>query len=480
MDAYLDTFRIWDQESNIKELHTSEQVQCNICSEDKFESMDESSSSFLQGALSSSSLSLSPPSPTPATQQTQHQQQQPQNRQQQQLDHHATINQATMEVTSSPESDTVEIQVETSTVVASPGDDDDCETMVLDGNGSNNSNLINDNDTGSTTEYVEILEDYTEPMFPETNIEVETSGVVTDDANASATAATLQTIITEAAHSSSEPDKSSSSSSATSNSSSTSLASAPPSQTQPQIYYIYNSSKSQTQNNANNAATPTTTATIKQVIESNASTTIVQKKNDDEGPAVADETKQPQSETKLFMCGVCKIILEKRYLANHMKKHLQQVNETHTCRICKDTFSRKMLLSVHISQKHSIFTKDYVCQICKLPYDENNNDLHGGCHWFCNICSKTFMTKASMVCHSRMRHNRNQGKFVCEFCGKHYWDKATLEYHARVHVGEEKVVPSTNNTNNGTNNGASTSNGGNTGIQQDGQNNAPVLFLLQL
>lgn len=33
MDAYLDTFRIWDQESNIKEVHTNEQVQCNICSE---------------------------------------------------------------------------------------------------------------------------------------------------------------------------------------------------------------------------------------------------------------------------------------------------------------------------------------------------------------------------------------------------------------------------------------------------------------
>lgn len=381
--------------------------------------MDEQS--LLQGTFSSQS----PPPPL----QQQHRQLQ-QHLQQQQLDHHATINQATMDVTSSPESDTVEIQVETSGtsgVHSSPGHDDDCETMVLDVTGgsttSNTSNLMNDNDTGSTTEYVEILEDYTEPMFPETNIEVETSGgscVVTHDepmSQATTTATALQTIINEAAQSSSEPDKS--------------LTPAPPSQTQPQIYYIYNSSSSTSSNNNNKSQqaqtacngtnTPTTTATIKQVLEpldpsqkiitsntNTTTTTLVQQKKSDEdsaGPS-EDKTSNNTSETKLFMCGVCKIILEKRYLANHMKKHLQQVNETHTCRICKDTFSRKMLLSVHISQKHSIFTKDYVCQICKLPYDENNNDLHGGCHWFCNICSKTFMTKASMVCHSRMRHNR--------------------------------------------------------------------------
>lgn len=300
---------------------------------------------------------------------------------------------------SSPESDTVEIQVETTSPTTSHHHhvvDDECETMVLDGGGggSNTSNLINDNDTGSTTEYVEILEDYTEPMFPETNIEVETSGVVDHQESVANATSTLQTIINEAAQSSSEPDKSL-------------VASAPPSQTQPQIYYIYNSNKAQTSSSAC-TTTPTTTATIKQVMEpeQKSTTTIVQKKVVVDAEDGGDDTTKTSTETKLFMCGVCKIILEKRYLANHMKKHLQQVNETHTCRICKDTFSRKMLLSVHISQKHSIFTKDYVCQICKLPYDENNNDLHGGCHWFCNICSKTFMTKASMVCHSRMRHNR--------------------------------------------------------------------------
>uniref|UniRef100_A0A336LVT8 CSON002688 protein n=1 Tax=Culicoides sonorensis TaxID=179676 RepID=A0A336LVT8_CULSO len=416
-------------------------------------------------------------------QQQQQQQRQFTHQKEQQLDvhHNATINQVTMDVTSSPESDTVEIQVETtpSSVVQSPNQDDECETMVLDS--SNTSNLINDNDTGSTTtEYVEILEDYTEPMFPETNIEVETSGSVVNDE--SPTTSTLQTIINEAAQSSLEqqqqPEKQSQ----------VSLPAAQPSQTQqqqqPQIYYIYNSATT-TKTNANNN-TPTTTATIKQVIEtheSNLKNSVQKKLNDDESAGPSSDDKTPTSDTKLFMCGVCKIILEKRYLANHMKKHLQQVNESHTCRICKDTFSRKMLLSVHISQKHSIFTKDYVCQICKLPYDENNNDLHGGCHWFCNICSKTFMTKASMVCHSRMRHNRNQGKFVCEYCGKHYWDKATLEYHARVHVGEEKVIPSVTNSNNGTNNGASTSSNNattTTNITQDGQNNGPVLFLLQL
>lgn len=213
--------------------------------------------------------------------------------------------------------------------------------------------------------------------------------------------------------------------------------------------------------------------------------------------SLQEHSKQNHADTKLFMCGVCKVILEKRYLGQHMKKHLQQqVNETHTCKICKDTFSRKMLLSVHISQKHSIFTKDYVCQICKLPYDENNNELHSSCHWFCSICSKTFMTKASMVCHSRMRHNRNQGKFVCEFCGKHYWDKATLEYHSRVHIGEEKPI-TTPTTNGGGGTVATTSSVGgshvaansnvnsvantaNSSTSDKTNQNGPVLFLLQL
>lgn len=88
-----------------------------------------------------------------------------------------------------------------------------------------------------------------------------------------------------------------------------------------------------------------------------------------------------------------------------------------------------------------------------------------------------------MVCHSRMRHNRNQGKFVCEYCGKHYWDKATLEYHSRVHIGEEKPIstPTTSS------NVASTSVAAAAAAAQAAANtsdksnqNGPVLFLLQL
>lgn len=94
------------------------------------------------------------------------------------------------------------------------------------------------------------------------------------------------------------------------------------------------------------------------------------------------------------------------------------------------------------------------------------------------------MTKASMVCHSRMRHNRNQGKFVCEYCGKHYWDKATLEYHSRVHVGEEKPIttPTVTSSPAATSVVATTSNVTATNTEQaaTNQNNGPVLFLLQL
>lgn len=95
-----------------------------------------------------------------------------------------------------------------------------------------------------------------------------------------------------------------------------------------------------------------------------------------------------------------------------------------------------------------------------------------------------------MVCHSRMRHNRNQGKFVCEYCGKHYWDKATLEYHSRVHVGEEKPITTPTVTTSPVATASSvvaqTSNvaAANAAEQQQqattNQNNGPVLFLLQL
>lgn len=351
MDAYLDTFRIWDQESNIKEVHTSEPFTCNICSEvfdvpsmlwhfldvkDKFEAEDSS-----QPPLSSLF-----------------------NAQQQLPNTIETINASTSSNSSSTSNSSNIGSIEsphsdnecTGVQVEPPVEDETDDTRMVLGDVSGSE------ETGSTTEYVEILEDYTEPMFPDTNIEVETTNE--------------ESTITEAAHETTIKDDQK-----------------PIQQSQPQIYYIYN----------NSSSTKTTIKTEETISHTNKK----QQEN------LVEEEDKAAADSKLFMCGVCKVILEKRYLANHMKKHLQQVNETHTCRICKDTFSRKMLLSVHISQKHSIFTKDYVCQICKLPYDENNNELHSGCHWFCNICSKTFMTKASMVCHSRMRHNRKYYKIFC-------------------------------------------------------------------
>lgn len=89
-----------------------------------------------------------------------------------------------------------------------------------------------------------------------------------------------------------------------------------------------------------------------------------------------------------------------------------------------------------------------------------------------------------MVCHSRMRHNRNQGKFVCEYCGKHYWDKATLEYHSRVHVGEEKpaTTPTVTTSSALTSSVQATTSNIASAAEQNttNQNNGPVLFLLQL
>lgn len=325
-ERYLDNFRIFDQESNMKEIHTTEQDVCEFCSEvfdapamlmwhfldakDKI-LFDENTISSLSSSLLSSAAAAVRQAESAAL----------------------TTAQQPLTELASPETDAM-MEIAEDPPAPPPATpqqqqikEETVEYIVVD-----TTEKPPDDD-----EEVEILEEYTEcSSVMEVESEVETT--TTEDSSPAASVAP------------------------------------PPENT---IYYfkcsycdnIYSNKKELNAHQINEHVHKC------QICGANF-------KDDD---ALQEHAKR-HTDTKLFMCGVCKVILEKRYLGQHMKKHLQQqAAETHTCKICRDTFSRKMLLSVHISQKHSIFTKDYVCQICKLPYDENNNDLHSGCHWWVTV-----------------------------------------------------------------------------------------------
>ncbi|XP_018568016.1 zinc finger protein 571 [Anoplophora glabripennis] len=152
------------------------------------------------------------------------------------------------------------------------------------------------------------------------------------------------------------------------------------------------------------------------------------------------------STLKPFRCDVCsKGFNRKDHLVNHIKLHNK--DNGFECDICKRTFSQAGYLSMHKAARHDtegkiIDEQRYECSLCLKRFkSEKYRDIHVNGHnghrdYQCNVCERTYLTKARLMEHMKS-HGERFKKFLCSECGQRFIRNDYLEIHMRRHRGEK-------------------------------------------
>lgn len=126
---------------------------------------------------------------------------------------------------------------------------------------------------------------------------------------------------------------------------------------------------------------------------------------------------------------------------NHTFKH---TGTTYPCPDCDRTFAYPQLVEEHRKRKHTVQTKDFVCNICGKGFGRRQAlEFHMLKHTdekpvTCDVCKKRFKSQVYLNIH-RVRHSETKA-FKCEEqdCSKLFYTKSELNFHFRnVHSDDE-------------------------------------------
>ncbi|KAK9882643.1 hypothetical protein WA026_022512 [Henosepilachna vigintioctopunctata] len=137
-------------------------------------------------------------------------------------------------------------------------------------------------------------------------------------------------------------------------------------------------------------------------------------------------------------CEICKKIITKSALYNHMKIQHGDGLKKFLCNLCGKTYATKMSLGVHMN----IHTKkvSYNCTVCSKSFTHQNYlkthlMLHSGerphC---CDLCGKTFVQRTHLDRH--MKTHTGAKPYACSYCDKTFALNENLKVHTRIHTGE--------------------------------------------
>ncbi|CAH1793093.1 unnamed protein product [Owenia fusiformis] len=162
-----------------------------------------------------------------------------------------------------------------------------------------------------------------------------------------------------------------------------------------------------------------------------------------------------------YQCTYCTNTYDSEATANnHVHRHIKMFS----CSICKMTFTSFALWKIH-GDVHD--EPKYVCHICGSRYKHtsqyrNHMELHRG-PIVCDLCDKTFKSRANLRLHKRgvheqatevfqcdqcpqmfyIKHRLNRHilshskPFVCTYCNQRFGYKKYLTQHVRIHTGEK-------------------------------------------
>ncbi|XP_075224321.1 uncharacterized protein LOC142326076 isoform X2 [Lycorma delicatula] len=142
---------------------------------------------------------------------------------------------------------------------------------------------------------------------------------------------------------------------------------------------------------------------------------------------------------KIFSCDICdKKFANKSDVRNHKNNVHCDETDRKRCTQCNKTFKNERFLINHIKAVHSNISYN-MCEICGQRVKCINTHMtfvHGD-PVPCDICSKMFSCKKSMLYHQQHTHSEERN-WTCEICGKTFKTKKTLNKHGEVHTDERK------------------------------------------
>lgn len=121
-------------------------------------------------------------------------------------------------------------------------------------------------------------------------------------------------------------------------------------------------------------------------------------------------------------------------LKNHEKIHLNAFQ----CDSCEVSYPKETLLKKHKESAHG--KTSFVCNICsKIFASENEYDVHATLHkgetLQCEECGKIFANVSSFLKHKAAHENKNDSKsFICTICDKVFAEENSLKLHLATHM----------------------------------------------
>ena len=145
-------------------------------------------------------------------------------------------------------------------------------------------------------------------------------------------------------------------------------------------------------------------------------------------------------ETKPFQCTTCFRRFDKIFaLEKHQKRKYVEQSQAIPCELCGLKVSRTNL-EFHQATHNQV--KQFVCDICdKSFYTKAKIKAHMPTHsnerpFKCHICKTRFKKKVYLDTH--MKLHSNMRTFICKICPSNFFTRKALEIHERVHTGKRK------------------------------------------
>lgn len=144
-----------------------------------------------------------------------------------------------------------------------------------------------------------------------------------------------------------------------------------------------------------------------------------------------------------FVCNECghkspSITLIRQHL---IRKHFPHLSEF-VCEICSAPFSVEGMLNYHMKCAHSE-TYEVKCPLCDKVFKNGKNYLYAHMQkhkdvaerqkYYCDICNKVFMCKASLKKHRELHSDPETRKFECTTCKQRFSRETYLKQHVKAH-----------------------------------------------
>ena len=143
-----------------------------------------------------------------------------------------------------------------------------------------------------------------------------------------------------------------------------------------------------------------------------------------------------------FSCDLCPAIFVRDMTLSKHKKDVHDVTDDRyfECLICNKQFNNARATYYHVHRGHKISQEDSHAQYRVINEDELKinvlalNAQGSGDDTYCNLCKRSFATRATLWIHMEAQHDPSTASFTCELCPAAFVSSARLQVHrADVH-----------------------------------------------